>query len=378
MYYIIYFDIAGLIMTLFLLYSYLVFTYLPSWNNRIYVMTLVAVVGATATNIFSCFSDFWPQKFLFWKYAIDVIHLLIGNFVPVSFYIYFYSMTHKRKEFTLKSQLFMMLAAAYEVIAIISSPFTHFVMYFDDTGIYCRGPGMASLFLLSFIFVILSLCQIDRKKDWGYRQLVMVIVVYGTANILQIIIQFYNQNLMLAGFSSALSLFFGFIFIQNPLRFIDSPTGAYNSLAGELLIQEILDSEKNAAAVFIQFTGAKYRTNELRSCIQELMHLCKKRTICTIADGMFIVCCTSEKDAHAQGCKIVSYLNAGNADRSAYVFVFPGQQNIDFRIRHPVLPENLENFARGIFASYKWKSENVLITIDQGVVDICIESGLKI
>ena len=309
MYYIIYFDIAGLIMTLFLLYSYLVFTYIPSWNNRMYVMTLVVVLGATATNILSCFSDFWPQKYLFWKYAVDVIHLLIGNFVPISFYIYFYSATHKRKSFTLKSQLFVVLIASYETAAIISSPFTHFVMYFDNAGIYCRGPGMSSLFTLSFLFVILSLFQIDKKKDWGYRQLLMVIVIYGIANILQIIVQFFNQNLMLAGFSSALSLFFGFIFIQNPLRFVDSPTGAYNSLAGELLVQEMLDSGENAAVVFLQFTRIKYQKKEQRPCILDIMQLCRKHTVFTIADGTFIICCNSQEDATMYGLKIVAYLN---------------------------------------------------------------------
>lgn len=368
--YIIYFDIAALIITCFLLYAYIVYTHVPSWSNRMFIMTAIIVLLATATNLISCYSDFWPQQYLFWKYFIDVVHLIIGNLVPVAFYMYFYSTSHKRKSFTIKSQWFVLLLVAFEFVAIATTPFTRFVVFFDRTGVYHHGPGMTVLYILSLFFLFLTVSQIERKEEWGYRQLLMVIILYLAANILQIAIQFFNPHLMLAGFTSALSLFFSYIFLQNPLVFIDTPTGAYNKLAFENVTGDFLDSGKNGFFVFFSLTGKRTTMQKEHNCVSDIVRLCRGRNIFTIADNTFIFFCDTPEDAMREAKKMLPYLKRIETPLDAYLFVLPNCTQFDYA-QSPLTVQFIEAFVSYAVTSYKWKAENVLITVDQSLIDEC-------
>jgi len=67
---------------------------------------------------------------------------------------------------------------------------------------------------------------------------------------------------------------------------------------------------------------------------------------------------------------LLPYLKRIETPLDAYLFVLPNCTQFDYA-QSPLTVQFIEAFVSYAVTSYKWKAENVLITVDQSLIDEC-------
>ena len=312
------FDIAGLIITLILLYVFFTYKHFPTWRSKIFLYLALDILLSVSLNIVTCYTNFyWKHGMIFWNNILNVVHILFVNLIPLLYFIYIFALTHLESDFTPKVKLIIVIPAVYEFISIVTSPITHFVMYFDGSDNYCHGIGMTILYAIGIYFMLLGLFMIVRSKikiDWGKKS---VAIFYTAATLITTIIQYRNPHLLLIGFACAISLFLTYLTIQNPLTFIDQNTGTYNRAAFNEIISSKIDSTKPYALVILQMNnldklkelfGTENAYHILRQFTKGICSHCNNSMLFHLFGNCYIYICKNEAEAQTKANSILSFL----------------------------------------------------------------------
>ena len=159
-----FFDVASLIMAVFLVIVYAIRRTLRTTSNRyLLVLLLVDCVGAFC-DIISCFCISYPTRYSMWfNYLMCNGYLFFYNLMGILFFAYIDSKTKMAKVYV-PVKIYIRVAAIFEFILIFTSPWTHLVSYFDENIVYCHGPLMMLLYLLAASHLTLAALFFFPKK----------------------------------------------------------------------------------------------------------------------------------------------------------------------------------------------------------------------
>ena len=399
--YEIHFDIAAAIIFLVLIYTFFTYKHFPTWHTKLFFILLLDSLITVILNTTTCFSDLWPQKYIFWKYLLCILHLLTTNSVAPLYYVYIFSLTHEKKDLSKKDWVPIAACSLFEFYAIVSTPYTHFVVYYTDAGNYCYGFGMTLLYIASLVYLILGFYQIlhnKRKLDAGK---ISIVVFYTLATITATIIQFFNPLIQLIAFSIALSELLTYITLQNPLEFEDSINGMYNRHALEEILSERINSNKYCSLIILkpdeksslhaQFT-MENGTFILKQFSSKLKPLCGHNRIFYLYEDCFAILSDNERDNKKRIASLIdftrhpfiattqneqfSFSKKTRAPKiefpvSLYLYVYRNPQKWNYFVdkNEHVETNTLINIIRYAVSEYKGRDTNVFHSINQILID---------
>ena len=118
---------------------------------------------------------------------------------------------------------------------------------------YTFGPATITAYVLAILLLvrmIVLLLQYRRQMTKISRRSASCwIGLCLTATI----IQFLKNDLMIAGFFSAIGIMIIYLRLENPERFLDSDTGFFNKLAFKRYMRQIGETGKSAAILFVDY-----------------------------------------------------------------------------------------------------------------------------
>src|SRR5574344_251527 len=97
------FDIAGIVVTLILLYVFFSYNHFPTWRSKIFLLLSLDILFSIVLNIVTCYTGYyWKSDMLLWNNVLSVIHIIAANLIPLFYVTYIFSLTHTQENFTWK------------------------------------------------------------------------------------------------------------------------------------------------------------------------------------------------------------------------------------------------------------------------------------
>ncbi|MEG1291267.1 MAG: EAL domain-containing protein [Lachnospiraceae bacterium] len=256
---LIHYDVAAIIICLLLLIVFMCYRSFPTIQTKLYNILLLVSLISIILDLCTVFSiSYWEQCPLALNYFLNICYLLTFNCIPLLYCCFIQSLIRKKRSLRRLPYIFFFLPYMVSALLIITTPVSHLIFYFaKDTG-YAHQPLFFLLYFNSVLYLMISLkTAFQYRKHLNFIQQVSV-CFYTISSTSVVIIQFFLSNYLLTGFAIAVSLFFIYLTLQNPLEFNDSITNLFNRSAFVKMTGEYIDAQKPFKVLAIQISGLKF------------------------------------------------------------------------------------------------------------------------
>ncbi len=252
MFSMIQFQVAGLIMVLFILFMH--FVRRTKWliTERIFESFLAVVLTDLCLDIASIFAIAHKDKNPFMTDLIAKIYLISLVIVTLMTFIYSFAdlFWHKKK---VKKYIYPF---SFIMLLILCSYFFLPIGYFFDMekkAVYSYGPAVIMTYIYCLIFLSLSMVglYIFRKEISIGRKYPVIVII--SSFIIAALIQFFNNELLLIGFAMSVSVMVIYLCMENPYLRIDKELRINNEHARDLYIRQMFVRNKpfNMVSLYI-------------------------------------------------------------------------------------------------------------------------------
>ncbi len=306
MQWILHYDIVAFALILVVLIVYLTFNHLNTFSNRVYKRLLVVSLLSAITDIASAITGSYCTKDqILINYIVNILHFVVQNFVPCLYCLFAYSMVYENERIKRKWFSIIFLPYIIELLLIFSTPFTNACFYIDELGVYHRGYGQVVTYAVAIYYIIVSLIIVIRNlKVLGMAQRICVFLYSFECIILSIFQVFYSQYLV-QEIGIAFAMFFIYLTMQNPLEFMDVPTGVFNRNLFKKTLEGTIFRKEKFSIVCVQIEGLSYINEKfglhtgnllLKQIANFLMGFTKSNNIYRISNRQFVLVISQEED----------------------------------------------------------------------------------
>lgn len=260
--YILHYDVAALLITLIIILQYYSNRRINLGVRRLFVYMLVLATVSDALDLITVYTIEHPQCLpLAIHYPLNMLYLLSFNSIPMLYFLYVWEVTKTSSKWEKWEYVVAFGPYALDVVLVLTTAFTHGVIYFDEDLVYRHGPLMIVLYIGAFYYMISVLVRTIRCRDRLTRSQEFVVVFYTVGTIASIALQMLASGLLIVQFTMALALLLMYMSLENPEDFTDTHIGAFNRLAFTETISSYLRMEKDFEVMGIQIGGVGYLRN---------------------------------------------------------------------------------------------------------------------
>jgi len=253
MYFVFHFDIASLIILLFLLLGLVFRKQYDARNNRFHLLIIVSTFLAGVFDILGSITTFSALDLT----IFNSFYLFFRTGITFSFFFYLLSLSDSSsKVMKNKIILVMLLVPMLIVVAlIIINIFTKKVFYYEENAAYHREYLLYIQYAMNYFYAGASLVLIIlRRKNTSLIKFIAFIFI-GLLQICASILHFFAGGLLIEIFSCTCGLFLLQLFIERGEDYLDYTTQIYNSNAFNKYIKERIDLNKNFNVLLIHITN---------------------------------------------------------------------------------------------------------------------------
>ncbi len=256
--YAVEFEYASIALLTLLLVLYCARRKYPGMSNIVYLSMIVCTFLSALTHIFAIKSlpvaDSLPLAL---NYVIHISYLIFYDLQGIVFLMYVNAVT-KRNSVSTANRWFFIGLAAFEVLMLVTTPFTKLIIYFDENMQYKHGPLFGIYFVIAVLILIYaSVIFVNYRKKLSLMQGVSIVtfeVLTMGATILQLLV----SRAVVGNFVASLSLVMFLVVLQNPDDFTDKAADCYNYDAFFLSVETRLSKKKPFSIAAFRFDGLNY------------------------------------------------------------------------------------------------------------------------
>lgn len=301
------YDIAAIIVTVCMLFSFSLKKTFIGKSGKIFTSIIVFDLLAAIFDCISCFTISNPQDYSLWfNYVVSLGYLFFYNCMNALHLIYIDSKTHVPwlKRFT---AIYAHCTIVFYFITIVSSPYTHLVAYFDSNGQYMHGPLMLVLYILPFVnFVIEIIMFVSARKRLSPYQMYASIMLIA-AMCISIAVTVVFPRVLIGQLVMATIMFFVFLGFENPAYYTYKETPCLNIVAFQKALKYTKQSND---AIFLLASIGNYPSikannniatvNTLNNMLcDSFYNMFRKRVYC-IEDSYFVIYITKQEEEEAR------------------------------------------------------------------------------
>ncbi len=212
-------------------------------TQKSYIAIYLSVLGSIIADILSIVFIV-NREFYSMGQTNLVCKLYLGSIVMVSFFLWRYTLAevhYDKNSWHRPRTLLGLIPLICEVVALIVFPVN---IFFDGKDLYSYGLCVnITYWCILFYLLIVMLYTIVYYKRMSKYVCQSIWFLIGIS-LLAIIIQMYNNSLLIASFSMSVSMIFMYIKLENPTAYIDNEVHVYNSYAYMEYLQKQFDNRK--------------------------------------------------------------------------------------------------------------------------------------
>lgn len=110
---------------------------------------------------------------------------------------------------------------------------------------WTSGPSTIATYFGVFVLIVLNLVQISRHKEYIYKRQRETVMLWMYIWIAAAVIQALYAQLLIVGFTCALSMLLLFIQFENPELYLDRSTGLFNYIAYTRYVEQLYSKNKD-------------------------------------------------------------------------------------------------------------------------------------
>lgn len=253
--YVVSYDVAALI--LIVIFSVFFFTRrrYNSLQMKVYEQLLILAGASVALDLLSVillvFRNDIPVTI---NYIVNILYFLTAGILALVFCAYSMNATNSLNILLNNSTLLIFFELPYILyaLAIITTPFTKFVFYFDENNNYCQGALSYVLLIMIALYLVLSagLLVFRRNSTSIHRRLPYYVFI--AVESICIIIQSVTKIYLVDGFGSALGVVTLYLLENNSNDLVDFGSQLFNRSGFRFRID---DFKKNYKTAFITGFG---------------------------------------------------------------------------------------------------------------------------
>lgn len=256
--YVVEYEYATLALVFVLLGLYCTRRKYPGTSNRIYVGMLLCTFFSALTHIVTINTLPIAHQLPLWlNYVIHISYLLAYNFEGALFLLYINALA-KRNRLSKANVVISVVVYSVELLLLATTPFTHFIIYFDGDMQYLHGSLFNVLTVLAFGMMTYGTLLFVKYAIFKNRVQAVVIMMFEALTITATAVQLIRPEQVLGNFAIALALIMFMIVLQNPDDFSDKSADCFNYDAFFLSVEMRIDSKKPFTAVAFRFDGLEY------------------------------------------------------------------------------------------------------------------------
>ena len=255
---LLYFDYCALVILIALLFTTILRGLTKGRLNSCFINLIVFSIISTFADIASVALDGLPSVPLALRYCANTLYLVSHNMATPLYVIYL--MILSDTDYRLKKLNFVLFVTPFLVICTVAviNFFTGWLFYFDENYLYTRGPIFPILYVSAFIYVIAILYLTFRYgMSLGWRTLIAIssLIPFMLSAVL---LQFFNQSLLVEMFANAMSLFLCAALINRPEDILDTETGLSNKKACTQGLTRCMKNGKPLELILINITNYSF------------------------------------------------------------------------------------------------------------------------
>lgn len=231
----------------------------PSFSGLVYGILLLTSLFSAIFDTISIYTLSFPYSIPVWlNYIINIIYLLCFNATGIIYHIYVLSVSRPHTPFLRRDKILLLVLSLADIFLIATTPFTHWIIYFDENRVYCDGPLKIILFLTAFFVLFRSLYITIRYRKCLSKVQILSVYFFTIANIIAVIIQLLNPVILIADFTVSLATLLIYLALQNPDDYIDHLVQTFNQEAFIKTVSSRLEADEAFTLLCIELDDFKF------------------------------------------------------------------------------------------------------------------------
>ncbi len=255
--YIIYFDIAAILLAVVIIIEYVMRSTIRSRKTDAFLAILSIATVATAFDLGSSFALRYIDVLPLWFNHVLLIGFFVSYHALPAQYLYYMIVSSKSDEerYTPLETFAIIVPYTLDLILTATNGLHHYVYYIDDQLVYHSGYGSYISYALTFLYIGMAAGYfLKRRKTIHYRQIINM-VIYTVILVVGIIVQILNPNLLVINFGVMLSILIMAFTMESPAYYEEQELGIYNRLAFQTVSANLIANGKQFAVVGVKAEG---------------------------------------------------------------------------------------------------------------------------
>ncbi len=215
---------------------------------RILIFSLISLIADLGSIYAIIYSDSLPEFFVM---AVCKFYLISLILIAGMCYLYLIVDLNQWGSY----QLLWWGGNSFFVLGVLFVGLLPIKKFFDGKQLYTYGPAVLTTYVFCVCyFIAMVAAAIAYRKRMNRRRMVSVFAFIGVMMV-AVVIQFFNNYLLLVGFATALGLTVMFAEIENPDFYIDRESGAFSAHALMEFMEELFAKNKTFSGLNITLTA---------------------------------------------------------------------------------------------------------------------------
>lgn len=267
MVYNFYFDICAIFILATVILISLSRRQVPSYRQRAYYMLYSATMLSTVSEVIETNLQMHPSP-AFWYRPLEmflgsvyfVAHLGTGFF----YLIYILSVLDIYVDLRDPADLATIFMGYFSgIVLVFVNVFTGVLFYYDDKGIYHRGPLIFLYYVLAAYYIIYGISLIIKNNRLMRQRTKAIVFTYVAFALIGIAVQYFYPTLLIENLMSTLSVTLVFITLQNPSEMVDENFNILNRKAFLEGLDLKTNRKKSKSTIFISIDNIKALSDEI-------------------------------------------------------------------------------------------------------------------
>lgn len=310
------FETVGIIIILLLLFATAVYVKFPTRSKKLFLSFCFVTLFSLGLSILADLNSQVNYENIPLKNFVAVLLMLSVYLQPVIYSASVLSIIHEHKNPTLIKKLLVLIPGAVDFLLIVTSPFTHLIMYIDERGIFTTGPFFILQYVILLYYLMYGIFELVSNYQNISRKQITFIAVFSFTAIIAAMFQILNQAFFAMSLASAVSLLFFYFILLNPIEYTDSRTGFFNSDAfKEFLITKRVISKGGAICIIhiknTETAKKQYGIDEknylMKQFVKQIAASCKEKFLFYLSDNTFAFISDSRETGMTKLLTLLSY-----------------------------------------------------------------------
>ena len=250
---------CGIILLLWIIFMYKRSRKLPLNSNKVFQNSLYVTLGSLVLDAVSslgiAYMDRLPAGVPEFLCKTHVASLLLVAMMAVAYV--FTSVMYHQPSYK-RTMLGISIIGALEISLIYLLPITIYHNPANNLS-WIGGPSTIVAYVSVFTLIIFNLIQIHRYRKHIYDRQRAIVTVWMCMWLAAALLQYFNDEILVVGFATALGIVLVFVQFENPELYLDRTTGLFNVFAYQRYVEQLYSEGARFSVVGISFTETPWQ-----------------------------------------------------------------------------------------------------------------------